>query len=123
MSRDAALAAAAAHFDDGGFARDLGRRVAIRSESQDPAQAGALRAYVAEELSASLAALGFACELFDNPQQGTGCGPFLVAFRDEDPALPTVLMYGHGDVVRGQDAAWTRGNGPWTLTQDGGNLQ
>ena len=122
MSRDAALAAAAAHFDDGGFARDLARRVAIRSESQDPAQAGALRAYVAEELSGSLAALGFACELFDNPQQGTGCGPFLIASRDEDPALPTVLMYGHGDVVRGQDAAWTRGQGPWTLSAEGDRL-
>ena len=122
MSRDAALAAAGAHFDSGAFARDLARRVAIRSESQDPAQAGALRAYVADELGTSLAALGFACEVFDNPLQGTGCGPFLIATRHEDDALPTVLMYGHGDVVRGQDAAWTRGNGPWTLTQDGDRL-
>jgi acetylornithine deacetylase/succinyl-diaminopimelate desuccinylase-like protein len=122
VSRDAALAAAAAHFDDGGFVRDLARRVAIRSESQDPAQAGALRAYLADELSASLAALGFACELFDHPQQGTGCGPFLIATRGEDPALPTVLMYGHGDVVRGQDAAWTRGQGPWTLSAEGERL-
>ena len=122
MNREAALAAAAAHFDDGCFVRDLARRVAIRSESQDPAQAGALRAYVQDELSGSLAALGFRCRLFDNPLQGTGCGPFLVATRDEDPALPTVLMYGHGDVVRGQDASWTRGQGPWTLTQDGDRL-
>ena len=37
--------------------RDLARRVAFRSESQDPAQASALRAYVADELSGSLAAL------------------------------------------------------------------
>ena len=121
-TRATALAAAAAHFDSGGFARDLARRVAIRSESQDPAQAAALRAYVADELSAALTALGFRCELFDNPLQGTGCGPFLLATRDEDPALPTVLMYGHGDVVRGQDASWTRGRGPWTLAQDGDRL-
>ncbi|MBX3643587.1 MAG: M20 family metallopeptidase [Rubrivivax sp.] len=121
-SRDAALAAAAAHFDSGAFARDLARRVAIRSESQDPAQAAALRAYVADELGASLGALGFRCEVFDNPRQGTGCGPFLIATRHEDPALPTVLMYGHGDVVRGQDASWTRGQGPWTLAQDGDRL-
>ena len=121
-TRDAALAAAAAHFDSGAFARDLARRVAIRSESQDPAQAAALRAYVADELSASLAALGFQCEPFDNPLQGTGCGPFLIATRQEDPALPTVLMYGHGDVVRGQDASWTRGQGPWTLAQEGDRL-
>ena len=122
MSRDAALAAAAAHFDSGAFARDLARRVAIRSESQDPAQAAALRAYVADELSGSLAALGFGCEVFDNPLQGTGCGPFLIATRREDDTLPTVLMYGHGDVVRGQDASWTRGQGPWVLAAEGERL-
>ncbi|MBN8492093.1 MAG: hypothetical protein J0M00_11795 [Burkholderiales bacterium] len=44
MNRAAALAAAAAHFDDGGFVRDLARRVAIRSESQDPSSASPLRA-------------------------------------------------------------------------------
>jgi acetylornithine deacetylase/succinyl-diaminopimelate desuccinylase-like protein len=31
-------------------------------------------------------------------------------------------MYGHGDVVRGQDASWTRGRGPWVLAQDGDRL-
>ena len=36
--------------------------------------------------------------------------------------LPTVLMYGHGDVIRGQDASWTRGQGPWTLAEDGDRL-
>ena len=117
--RDAALAAAAAHFDSGAFARDLARRIAIRSESQDPAQAAALRAYVEQEVAASLRALGFDCRVFDNPLAGTGCGPFLIATRHEDDALPTVLMYGHGDVVRGQDASWTRGQGPWTLADDG----
>jgi acetylornithine deacetylase/succinyl-diaminopimelate desuccinylase-like protein len=122
VSRQAALAAATAHFDDGGFARDLARRVAIRSESQDPAQAASLREYVAGEMRRTLGALGFDCRVFDNPLQGTGCGPFLVATRHEDDALPTVLMYGHGDVIRGQDAAWTRGQGPWTLAEQGDRL-
>jgi acetylornithine deacetylase/succinyl-diaminopimelate desuccinylase-like protein len=31
-------------------------------------------------------------------------------------------MYGHGDVIRGQDASWTRGAGPWTLQRDGDRL-
>ena len=31
-------------------------------------------------------------------------------------------MYGHGDVIRGQDASWTRGQGPWTLAEDGDRL-
>jgi acetylornithine deacetylase/succinyl-diaminopimelate desuccinylase-like protein len=33
-----------------------------------------------------------------------------------------VLMYGHGDVIRGQDTSWTRGQGPWTLAEDGERL-
>ena len=122
MSRDGALAAAAAHFDSGTFARDLARRVAIRSESQNPEQAAALHSYVADELSSTLAALGFECRVFDNPLQGTGCGPFLIATRHEHDALPTALMYGHGDVVRGQDASWTRGQGPWILAEHGDKL-
>jgi acetylornithine deacetylase/succinyl-diaminopimelate desuccinylase-like protein len=122
VSREAALAAATAHFDRGGFARDLARRVAIRSESQDPAQAASLCAYVTDEMSSTLGALGFACKVFDNPLQGTGCGPFLVATRHEDDTLPTVLMYGHGDVIRGQDASWKRGQGPWVLAEDGDRL-
>jgi acetylornithine deacetylase/succinyl-diaminopimelate desuccinylase-like protein len=120
--RDAALERARGHFDSGAFARDLARRVAIRSESQDPAQAAALRAYVADEMAGSLAALGFDCRIFANPLSGTGCGPFLVATRREGDALPTVLMYGHGDVIRGQDAAWTRGRGPWLLAEEGDRL-
>ena len=31
-------------------------------------------------------------------------------------------MYGHGDVIRGQDAQWTRGQGPWTADADGDRL-
>ena len=31
-------------------------------------------------------------------------------------------MYGHGDVIRGQDASWTKGAGPWTLAADGDRL-
>ena len=121
-ARDAALEGAGAHFDSGAFARDLARRIGIRSESQDPAQAEHLRGYVADEMTVSLSALGFDGRVFDNPLRGTGCGPFLVATRREGDALPTVLMYGHGDVIRGQDAAWTRGQGPWALACEGDRL-
>jgi acetylornithine deacetylase/succinyl-diaminopimelate desuccinylase-like protein len=115
--RVAALAAAAAHFDSGAFAAELARRVAIRTESQDRASAPALRAYLADEIGPSLAALGFGFGVHPNPEPGSG--PFLIARRHEGDELPTVLMYGHGDVVRGQDAAWTRGAGPWTLAAEG----
>ena len=120
MSRAEAVAAAGAHFDCGAFVHDLARRVAIRTESQDAASGPALRAYLAEEMLPSLATLGFEGRVFDNPEPA--CGPLLIAQRLEDDALPTVLMYGHGDVIRGQDKSWTRGDGPWALKQDGDKL-
>jgi acetylornithine deacetylase/succinyl-diaminopimelate desuccinylase-like protein len=46
-----------------------------------------------------------------------GKAPFLFAQRIEDPALPTVFGYGHGDVIRGLDAEWKEGLSPWTLTE------
>ncbi|MCW5637153.1 MAG: M20 family metallopeptidase [Rubrivivax sp.] len=116
-TRDDALAAAAAHFDGGGFARDLARRVAIRTESQDPASGPALHAYLADEIGPSLAALGFEYRIHANPEPAYG--PFLVGSRHEGDDLPTVLVYGHGDVIRGQDKSWTRGGGPWALTAEG----
>jgi acetylornithine deacetylase/succinyl-diaminopimelate desuccinylase-like protein len=117
MTRAAALAAAAAHIDHGEFARDLARRIAIRTESQDPASAPELHRYLADEIGPSLARLGFGFELFPNPE--TDYGPFLIATRHEGDHLPTVLVYGHGDVIRGQDKSWTRGAGPWVLSADG----
>ena len=119
-ARDSALAAAREHFDSGAFVRDLARRVAIRTESQDPASGPALRGYLADEMAPSLAALGFTSQLFDNPVPAYG--PMLIATRHEDDALPTVLIYGHGDVIRGQDKSWTRGDGPWSVVQDGDRL-
>lgn len=119
-TREAALVAAAAHFDSGAFVRDLARRVAMRTESQNPASAAELRRYLADEMLPTLAALGFGGHVHDNPVQPFG--PLLIATRIEDPALPTVLMYGHGDVIRGQDASWTKGQGPWALAADGDRL-
>lgn len=119
-TREAAVAAAAAHFDSGAFVRDLARRVAIRTESQNPASGPELRRYLVDEMMPTLAALGFGGQVHDNPVQPYG--PLLIASRIEDPALPTVLMYGHGDVIRGQDASWTKGAGPWTLAADGDRL-
>ena len=118
--RDAALALAREHVDGGDFVRDLARRVAIRSESQEAASAPALHAYLADELVPSLAALGFTSKIHANPVPPFG--PLLIAMRHEGDELPTVLMYGHGDVVRGQDKSWTKGAGPWQLRVDGDKL-
>ena len=118
--RQEALARAQTFFDSGEFVRDLARRVAIRTESQDPASAPALHAYLADELVPSLAALGFTSTLHANPVPPYG--PLLVSQRHEGEKLPTVLMYGHGDVIRGQDKSWTRGQGPWVVAAEGDKL-
>ena len=117
MSRAAAIARAHAHYDDGTFLADLRRRVAIPSSSQEPERAAALRAYLDDEMVPSLAPLGFKTRVFDNP---TGAGPpLLVAERIEDPKYVTVLIYGHGDTVRGLDDLWRKGLSPWSIVVEG----
>jgi acetylornithine deacetylase/succinyl-diaminopimelate desuccinylase-like protein len=117
MQRNDCLSAAAAYFDDGRFLADLRRRIAFRTESDSGAATPALGAYLREEMSTPLTRLGFMCEVIDNPVPGGG--PFLIARRIEGAGLPTVLTYGHGDVVSGQDAQWRDGLAPWTLTIEG----
>lgn len=120
MSRDAAIAAASAYFDDGRFLTDLARRVAIPTESQNPERIEELNRYLAHELMPVLEKLGFDCRLLDNPRPGAG--GFLYAERIEEPGLPTILSYGHGDVIRGQETQWREGLTPWRLTQRGDSL-
>jgi acetylornithine deacetylase/succinyl-diaminopimelate desuccinylase-like protein len=115
--RDTAIDLAARYFDTGGFRGDLARRVAYRTESQEPAQAAALRAYLSEEIAPSVARLGFGCRIVENPH-AERC-PMLLAERREDEAPATVLLYGHGDVVRGYDREWRPSLAPWSLTEDG----
>ena len=114
--RSAAVHAAQAWFDRGELASVLARRVAYRTESQRDDSGRDLVAYLAEEIAPSLARIGFTSRIVDNPAGG---GPFLIAARIEDPSLPTVLTYGHGDVILGYDAQWRDGLSPWTLTPDG----
>jgi len=117
MSREQAIERIGDYFDGGGFFEDLARRVAIPTESQEPEQRPELYRYLTDEMTPSLEALGFACTVHDNPVPRGG--PFLVAERREDAGLPTVMSYGHGDVVRGYDDQWRDGIGPWKLTKEG----
>lgn len=105
------------YIDQGDFEVELGRRVAHRTESQKPDNVAALSAYLDEEMIPAFEAMGFSCRVFDNPV--ANCGPVLLAERIEDDSLPTVLGYGHGDVILGQDEQWTRGKGPWEIARDG----
>jgi acetylornithine deacetylase/succinyl-diaminopimelate desuccinylase-like protein len=117
MTRQNAIDHAAAYYASGLFRADLARRVAIRTESQETGRLPELRAYLDEEIVPDVTALGFSSEIFENP--ASGFGPFLISERKEDDGLPTVLIYGHGDVIRGQDAQWRDGLNPWTLTIEG----
>jgi len=116
-SRSGAMARARAYVQGGAFESDLARRVAIPTESQVARGLPHLIRYQHEEMRPSFEAMGFTCEIFDNPV--AGCGPVLLAQRLERDGGPTVLGYGHGDVVQGLDDQWTKGDGPWRTARDG----
>lgn len=117
MTRSTAISQATAQYDTGAFRDTLARRVAYRTESQEPDSGDILHAYLADEMTPALAALGFTSRIEPNPVAGGG--PFLIAHRHEGDDLPTVLTYGHGDVVRGYDAQWREGLAPWDIVVEG----
>ena len=117
MSRSQAIKDAEDYFDRGGFKADLARRVAIPTESQNPDRTSELQRYIHAEMIPSLEALRFQCRVIE---QAGAPGPFLFAERIEEAHLPTVLGYGHGDVIRGLDSAWQQGTEPWRLVEMGG---
>ena len=119
MTRAAAIAASQTYFDEGGFAADLGRRVAIPTESQVDGRGAMLQSYLGDEIAPTLKRLGFESRIFDNPVRG---GPILIADRREAGAATTVLGYGHGDVIRGLEPQWHEGLSPWALTRRGDRL-
>jgi hypothetical protein len=101
MSRETAIARAEAYFDSGDLKRELARRVAMPTESQNPARAPVLVEYLETEMKPALEKLGFKTQLLHE-----GKWPFLFAERREEGAETTVFGYGHGDVIRGLDDGW-----------------
>jgi acetylornithine deacetylase/succinyl-diaminopimelate desuccinylase-like protein len=116
-TRQDTLSAARRWFDEGHLLAQVSRRVAHRTESQRADALPDLRGYLTDEIAPSLAALGFTSRIVENSV--SAAGPFLLATRHEDDALPTLLMYGHGDVVLGYDEQWRAGLSPWKLTVEG----
>ena len=112
----AALARSARCFDTGQFQSDLADMVAVPSESQDAEGSKHLQNYLDLCMVPRLTQMGFACEYLANPfSDGV---PFLMAERIEAAGLPTVLSYGHGDVVRGQSNQWRKGLSPFKLVDE-----
>jgi acetylornithine deacetylase/succinyl-diaminopimelate desuccinylase-like protein len=113
MSRTDAIARARQQLHSGEFLADLDRRVAYPTESQNPERPDALRAYLEDELQPAFAQLDFSTRLIESP---TGKHPYLFAEYRESSYAPTVLMYGHGDVVDGMAGEWRDNLDPWKTT-------
>lgn len=119
-TREEAVAQAGRFFDHGSFTAGLTRLVAAQTQSQIDNAHPALQNYFAQLICPELKDLGFKFEILDNPDPAAG--PLLFAQRHEGDDRPTVLIYGHGDVVVGQDDRWQDGLSPWTLAADGDRL-
>ncbi|MCZ0812195.1 MAG: M20 family metallopeptidase [Pseudomonadota bacterium] len=120
MTRSDAIDTVTAYFDEGRFQAELADLVAYETESQNPEQAAELSRYLAQAMTPRLGAMGFSCKTYDNPVDGAG--PILLAERIEDDDLPTVLSYGHGDVIRAQTDQWRDGLHPFRLVEEGERL-
>ena len=119
MSRAEAIDRVGQHLRSGDFLVELGRRVAYPTESQNPDRSEVLRAYLVTELRPAFSQLGFSTRLLYSPG---GQHPYLLADYREDASAPTVLMYGHGDVVDGMVGEWRDNLDPWRLTTSGNRL-
>ncbi len=115
-NRQDAISHAMDYFDRGIYRAELADLVRFETESQNPAKAAELPRYLKQALQPRLQEAGFECTQFDNPVEG---GPLLVAIRHEGVNLPTVLCYGHGDVIHGQADQWRNGLGPFRLIAEG----
>src|ERR1700716_2198378 len=116
MTRADAIAQARQQLHSGEFLAELDRRVAYRTESQNPERPEALRTYLTEGLQPAFEKLDFSTRLIESP---TGKSPYLLAEYRENSSAPTVLMYGHGDVVGGMAGEWRDGLDPWRTTISG----
>lgn len=120
MERDTVVKLASDYALSGQLADDLAQLVARKSVSQSEGVPEELQAYLQQNMQPWLANLGFDTEIFANPREGGA--PLLLASRVESADLPTVLVYGHGDVCNGEAHRWREGLDPFLLTQEGDKL-
>jgi acetylornithine deacetylase/succinyl-diaminopimelate desuccinylase-like protein len=119
MTRTEAIAGVRQHLHSGEFIAELDRRVAYQTESQNPKSRDSLRAYLEQELQPAFSKLDFSTRLIESP---TGKSPYLLAEYVESSSVPTVLMYGHGDVVDGMAGEWRDNLNPWRTTTSGNRV-
>ena len=95
-----AIARSETYFDEDKFKTELPELVAFRTESKTGEVGGELRTYLTTGIASRLEQAGFDAEGFEKPIDGA-C-QIIVSTRIEDAALPTALIYDHGDVGYGQ---------------------
>jgi acetylornithine deacetylase/succinyl-diaminopimelate desuccinylase-like protein len=119
VTRTDAIDRISQHLQSGEFLSQLGRRVAYPTESQTPGRREVLRAYLEADLQPAFSELGFSTKVIESP---SGKHPYLVAEYKESASAPTVLTYGHGDVVDGMEGEWRDNLDPWKLTPKGNRV-
>ena len=120
-TRAGAVARARAYVESGAFETELARASPSGRKARNCRPAcRELRRYLDERNDAGVRPSG----LHDARlrQSASRPGPGAAGDLHRGAALPTVLGYGHGDVIRGLEDQWTKGKGPWITARDGDRL-
>ncbi|TKV70569.1 M20/M25/M40 family metallo-hydrolase [Rhizobium sp. AU243] len=119
-SRTGAISRARQYFDDGNYLRELDIWLRYQTESQKHEKLPEQTRFLEEVIIPYLQRMGFDVTLHPNPIEGIG--PIVVARRIEDETLPTLLSYGHGDIVTVFPSEWMEGIDPWAATLRDGRI-
>jgi acetylornithine deacetylase/succinyl-diaminopimelate desuccinylase-like protein len=111
--KEKAVQHATQYFDKGYFRKDLAELISVKTESQN--NECNLENYYDQNIIPMLVKMGFKCRVMENPLSKANI--ILFAERIENAEFSTILTYGHGDVVLGQDSCWDNGLSPYKLIE------
>ena len=111
--KEKAVQHATQYFDKGYFKKDLAELISVKTESQN--NECNLENYYDQNIIPMLMKMGFKCKVMENPASKANI--ILFAERIENADFSTILTYGHGDVVLGQDSCWDNGLSPYKLIE------
>ena len=111
--KEKAVQHATQYFDKGYFKKDLAELISVKTESQN--NECNLENYYDQNIITMLVKMGFKCKVMENPLSKANI--ILFAERIENADFSTILTYGHGDVVLGQDSCWDNGLSPYKLIE------
>jgi len=117
VERKDAIERAKRFFDDGSFFNLVADWVALDTGSQEDDRRPEMLAYLEQKMMPYLDSMDFDLRVVEN--QLEPCAPFLIGRRIENPSLPTILIYGHGDTVPLMESEWDEGLDPLKLTKRG----